>query len=51
MLLAFAAYVVGAIIERVAYASVVLAYKNAIRKLLAAREQSGDSPEHTRSNR
>ena len=44
VLLAFAAYVVGAILERVAYANAVLAYKSVIRKLLAGREQSGDSP-------
>jgi len=45
VLLAFAAYVVGAMVERVAYANVVLAYKSVIRKLLASRARSGHSPE------
>ena len=44
VLLAFAAYVVGAMLERVAYANAVLAYKSAIRKLLAGRARSGDAP-------
>lgn len=45
ILIAFAAYVVGAIIERVAYANAVLTYKSAIRKLLAGRARADDPPE------
>jgi len=45
VLLAFAAYVIGAMVERVAYANVVLAYKSVIQKLLAGREQADDPPE------
>ena len=44
VLLAFAAYVVGAMVERVAYANAVLAYMSVIRKLLA-RQIPPDDPQ------
>jgi hypothetical protein len=45
VLVAFAVYVIGAIVERVAYANAVLAYKRLVRKLLADRPRPNRPPE------